>query len=144
MSVQQLSVFVENKRGGLAEVTHALAQNRINILALSIADTTDYGVLRIIVDRPEEAAEILKMQNAAVTLTDVLAVKMPNYPGGLDGAVQALSAENFSIEYMYAFVCPLPEEACMVFRVEERDRAGKVLEDAGYTQLVTSDLYERK
>ena len=139
MSVQQLSVFVENKRGGLAEVTHALAQNRINIL---------------------EAAEILKMQNAAVTLTDVLAVKMPNYPGGLDGAVQALSAENISIEYMYAFVCPLPEEACMVFRVEERDRAGKVLEevfrveerdragkvleDAGYTQLVTSDLYERK
>ena len=82
MSVQQLSVFVENKRGGLAEVTHALAQNHINILALSIADTTDYGVLRMIVDRPEEAAELLKVQNAAVTLTDVLAVKMPNHPGG--------------------------------------------------------------
>ncbi len=143
MSVQQLSVFVENKQGGLAEVTRALAQEKINILALSIADTTDYGVLRMIVDRPEEAAEILKAQNAAVALTDVLAVKMPNHPGGLDGAVQALSKENIGIEYMYAFVCPLPGEACMVFRVEDREKAGKVLEDAGYLQLVTSDLYER-
>ena len=141
MSVQQLSVFVENKRGGLAEVTHALAQNRINILALSIADTTDYGVLRMIVDRPEEAAEILKMQNAAVTLTDVLAVKMPNYPGGLDGAVQALSAENISIEYMYAFVSPKADTAYVILRVQDNQKAILALQQGGIPVVQGEEIY---
>jgi len=142
MSIQQLSVFVENKQGGLAEITGALARRGVDIRAMSIADTTDYGILRLIVDRPEEAVMALKNEGATVTLTDVLAVEMPDQPGGLDGAVRSLTAENISIEYMYAFLCPLPDKAYVIFRVADNERAGKVLEQAGYPQLVTSDLFE--
>lgn len=140
MSIQQLSIFVENKQGGLAEITGTLAQHHIDIRALSIADTTDYGILRLIVNRPEEAVEALREEHAAVTLTDVLAVKMPDQPGGLNQIVQLLSEAGVSIEYMYAFLSPAVGEACMVFRVLDNEKAEDVLEKAGYQQMVTSDL----
>ena len=142
MTIQQLSVFVENKKGGMAEIREILKNREINIRALSIADTTDYGVLRLIVDNPEAAVEGLKDGGITVTVTDVIAVELPDRPGGLHEAVLALTRADISIEYMYAFLCQLRGRAYVVLRVGDNEKAAGVLQNAGFRQMVTSDLCE--
>lgn len=119
MVLKQLSVFLENVPGRLRAVTSILAENNINIRALSLADTTDFGILRLIVDNPNKAANILKDKNLAVKLSDVIAVEMENSPGGLDQVLKILEKENINIEYLYAFMGSKPKKALVILRVDK-------------------------
>jgi len=118
MQVKQISVFLENKTGRLAEVTNILGRENINIRALSIADTTDFGILRLIVNRPEEASRVLKKEGFMVSETEVLAVAVPDRPGGLAGVLSVLSSAAVNIEYLYAFIEKSSADALVIFRVE--------------------------
>lgn len=115
----QLSIFLENAKGRLAHVLNLLAALNVNIRALSLADTKDYGVLRIIVDNPEDVAEKLKQQNCVVKLTPVFVLKVPDQPGGLAGVLDKLVAHGVIVEYMYAFVEKANEQAQVVLRVRD-------------------------
>ncbi len=137
--VNQLSVFLENKSGRLARVTRVLGENDINIRALSIADTTDFGILRIIVNKPEEAYKILKSEGFVVTETDVIAVCIPDKPGGLGQVLAVLEKEQINIEYLYAFVGNThTKNALVIFRVEDCDKAVEVLKSQG-VQVVSGE-----
>lgn len=137
--VNQLSVFLENKSGRLARVTKVLGENDINIRALSIADTTDFGILRIIVNQPKEAYNILKSEGFVVTETDVIAVCIPDKPGGLGQVLAVLEKEQINIEYLYAFVGNTnTKNALVIFRVEDCDKAVEVLKTHG-VQVVSGD-----
>ncbi len=134
MIIKQISIFVENRQGRLAEITGIIAENNINIRALSIADTTHFGVLRIIVDDPFEAEHILRENNLAVSLTSVVAVNIEDVPGGLHKLLRLLSENDLSIEYMYhAHVKPEEKTACVVMRIEEDLKAQQILAANGYT-----------
>ena len=139
MNVKQISVFVENKKGRLAEITKALADNKIDISALSIADTTDFGILRLIVNKPNAAESILKEKGLAVKATEVIAIGVADEPGGLAVALQRLDQEHISIEYMYAFVGKTTNEALVILRVEEQERAAEVLNGCDGVRVMSSD-----
>ncbi len=104
MKVEQISVFLENKAGRLAEVTRSLGEAGINIRALSLADTTDFGILRLIVDNYDAAREMLKSKGFTVGKTEVVAIEVPDHPGGLAQVLNTLAQANINVEYMYAFV----------------------------------------
>jgi hypothetical protein len=134
MIIKQISIFVENRRGRLAEITGIIADCGINIRALSIADTTHFGLLRIIVDNPFEADRILREHNIAASITSVIAVNVPDVPGGLNKLLVLLSANELSVEYMYhAFINYTENTACMVIRVDNELRAEKLLIENGYS-----------
>ena len=116
MKIKQLSIFLENKSGRLTEVTEALASANINISAFSVADTADYGILRMIVSKPEQAEQLLKAKGLSVHITEVIGLVVPNEPGGLHRALQILSSEGISVEYMYAFA--LSDRATVIIRTE--------------------------
>ncbi|MBE0477142.1 MAG: ACT domain-containing protein [Coriobacteriia bacterium] len=139
--VEQVSVFLENEPGHLAELTRALAAAGINMRALVVADTAEFGVVRIICDRPRAAKEALEASGFGVTLTRVLAVQMPDRPGGLAQVVGVLSDAGVNIEYMYAFVEPGADAAVDIVRVDDPKRAAEALEDAGVRCLRAEDLY---
>ena len=141
MKVKQISIFIENKSGRLAEVTKILGDNSINIRALSIADTTDFGVLRLIVNNPEKASRTLKQDGFTVSETEVIAVQVPDQPGGLAGILNFLENNSINIEYMYAFVGKSGTDAVVVFRVENIDRAIILLQEKGITLLSGKDIY---
>ncbi|HHX40781.1 MAG TPA: ACT domain-containing protein [Armatimonadetes bacterium] len=141
MKVNQISVFLENKSGRLADVTRVLAEHRINIRALSIADTIDYGLLRLIVNDPEQAAKVLTDEGFTVAQTEVLAIEVPDRPGGLAGIIDILASEGLNIEYMYAFVGRSGEHAIVIFRIEPVDKATKALKEGGARILTGSELY---
>lgn len=123
MKVSQLSVFIENKSGRLADVTRTLANASINIRALSIADTIDYGLLRLIVNDPVTAKKALTDEGFTVALTEVLAIEIPDSPGGLASIIDILAEAGINIEYMYAFVGTSGENAIVIFRIERVDEA---------------------
>jgi hypothetical protein len=141
MKVKQISVFLENKSGRLAGVTKALVDNNISIRALSIADTTDFGILRLIVSDPEKAVNILKAEDFTVSETNVIAVQIPDKPGGLAGVLQILDSSGINIEYMYAFVGKSGANAVVVFRVEDIDRAITLLQQKGVDLLSGAQIY---
>lgn len=142
MKVKQISIFLENKSGRLADVTDVLGTGNINIRALSIADTSDFGILRLIVDQPKKALEILKEENFTVSETEVIAVEVSDNPGGLSKALAVLKEENINIEYMYAFIEKSSEDALVVFRVEEIPAAISVLEEKGFNLLSAKEVYK--
>lgn len=142
MELKQLSIFVENKAGRMAEITKVLAENKIDIRALSIADTADYGIFRLIVNKPEAALEVLRGNNITVSLTSVIAVSIADRPGSLHKAVTILSENNISIEYMYAFLNPKSDTACVILRVEDNDAAIKALTENGVSIIESDSLYE--
>jgi hypothetical protein len=142
MKVKQISVFLENKSGRLATVTKILGENGINIRALSLADTTDFGILRLIVDSPEQASQVLKANEFTVSEAEVIVVKMSDRPGGLAGVLKILEDIGINIEYMYAFVGRSGADAVVVFRVEEVDRAAELLQKAGITPLQAEEVYK--
>lgn len=131
MELKQISIFVENKKGRLSDISKILADNKIDIRALSIADTTDYGILRLIVDKPDEAMIALKANDVTVSLTSVIAISINDHPGALYEAVSLLADADISVEYMYAFLNPTADAACVILRVEDNDKASEVLEKGG-------------
>ncbi|MEG6616609.1 ACT domain-containing protein [Peptococcaceae bacterium 1198_IL3148] len=141
MKVKQISVFLENKSGRLAKVTEVLGENNINIRALSIADTTDFGILRLIVDNPDQALTALRNAGFTVSTTDVLAVEVDDQPGSLSNAMRALDEQGINIEYLYAFVQKDPQKALVVFRVEQIDDAILTLQKNGVTLMGSDEVY---
>lgn len=135
MKVEQIAIFLENKSGRLSEITGVLADNNINIRSLSLADTADFGILRLIVDKVEEAERVLKEGGFTVGKTNVIAVEVPDRVGGLASVLKILEKARLNVEYMYAFVNKSGENAVMIFRFEETDEAIKILQDAGITIL---------
>lgn len=141
MKVKQISVFLENKSGRLAAVTRLLAEQVINIRALSIADTSDFGILRLIVDQPDKAYTALKESGFTVSLTEVLGVEMPDRPGGLSNILSIMEQEGINIEYLYAFIGRAGNGAMVIFRVEELDKAMEILKSRGITVLDKEKIY---
>ncbi len=143
MLVKQISVFLENKSGRLAEVTRTLAEKNIDISALSIADTTDFGILRLIVNKPEEAEKALSEQEFTVSCTNVIAIGVEDKPGGLAKALDILEKNLISIEYMYAFVGKTGNEAFVILRVENPEEAIKTLESCDIEILPSEKIYSK-
>jgi len=141
MKVNQISVFLENKSGRLADVTRVMAENKINIRALCIADTIDYGLLRLIVNDPDKAREVLHKEGFTVTQTPVLALEIPDRPGGLAEVIAILAKKDINVEYIYAFVGRSGENAVVIFRVERVDEAIEVLQQGGAKLLSGEQVY---
>ena len=141
MRAEQISVFLENKAGRLCEVTGALAEAQINIRALALADTSDFGVLRLIVDQTEKAKEALKKAGFTVGKTNVLAVEVPDRPGGLYEILNLLQTNNINVEYMYAFVQQSGSNAVMIFRFDNTDEALRVIQEKGLRVIDGQTLY---
>lgn len=141
MNVEQISIFIENKSGRLAEITKVLGDAGVNIRALSLADTSDFGILRLIVNDRETAQQVLKEKGFTVSKTEVVAVEVPDRPGGLSQILQALDRDQINVEYMYAFVERCGENAVIIFRFDETAKAIKTLTVSGFTVLEGARLY---
>ncbi len=135
MIIKQISIFVENKPGRLAEITEIIAKNDINIRALSVADTTHFGILRIIVDDPEMVQRVLKEAGLTVSITSVITAAIKDRPGGLAEVLKLFAAHDIQIEYMYAFIAKSENEAYVVMRIENEEEAVKLLRENGYTGM---------
>lgn len=134
MIIKQLSVFLENKQGRMCAVADLLAQNHINIRALSLADTSEFGILRLIVDKPEEGKRILSEAGIVVRVTNVLSLTMEDTPGGMLGVLRLLSESGIGVEYMYAFAGKNDGEAFMIIQTEEPETAEGILSRGGFRQ----------
>lgn len=141
MKVEQISIFLENKSGRLAEVTGVLASSGINIRALALADTADFGILRLIVNDRERAKSVLKENGFTVGKTEVVAIEVPDRPGGLAGILDSLKGGGINVEYMYAFVQKSGENAIIIFRFDEIDGAIAILQKAGVRILRGEEVY---
>lgn len=141
MKVKQISVFLENKSGWLAEAARVLGESGINIRALSIADTTDFGILRLIVSNPDLAYQILKEKGFTVSVNEVIVVEVIDEPGGLAGVLSILRGVEINIEYLYAFVQKTAKAALVVFRVEQLDETIRTLQENGIRILGEQEVY---
>lgn len=141
MLISQISVFVENKPGRLSEITGFLAEAKIDIRAFSIADTTDFGILRLIVSDPEKASEVLKANNVTVSKTQVIAVKIHDQPGALHEILATLHEADISVEYAYAFTTRSRDDAYVILRIENIAQAIEVLQKAGVPFLKADEAY---
>ena len=135
MLVEQIAVFLENKSGRLAEITAILAENSINIRALSVADTADFGILRLIVDKVEMAKAVPRENGFTVGKTQVLAVEVEDKTGGLARVLKCIKDAGINVEYMYAFVNKTGENAVLIFRFEKMEEAMATLIKDGFTIL---------
>ena len=142
MIIKQLSIFVENKKGRLADITEILSNAGANIRALSIADTTDFGILRIIVDTPDAAALALKEAGVTVSITNVIAIGIDDVPGAFARPMRILSDADIDVEYMYAFITRKSEKAYVILRVADNDSAAKVLTENGVELLDEEGFHE--
>lgn len=140
MKMTQISVFLENRKGRLYDVCSLLGQNDINILALTIAETEEFGVLRIVVNKPEEALKKLKEAGFAANITDVVIVEVDDRPGGLAKILKVLNDNNINIEYMHAFVKKDTDFAYMTFRFDNPDEAIKVLKKNNIKIITKADI----
>ena len=140
MTVHQISVFLENRAGQLAEITRVLAENGIDMRAISIAETADYGVLRLIVDRPQQATTLLLEHGFILSMTPVTVVAVPDHPGGLAPVLQLLAEANIDIEYMYSLFTHTDGQAYMVFRVSDDESFTATLKSHGINPVGTEDL----
>ncbi len=131
MKIQQLSVFVENQPGQIAMPCRLLASHKINIRTLSVADTKQFGILRLIVNDVEKAAQVLKQAGFVVNLTEVVAIEVPDRPGGLCSVMDVFENSGVNIEYMYAFPFGRGETAVLIFRFDQPDAALELLQRAG-------------
>ncbi len=141
MYVKQISVFLENKAGRLWELTEVLRDNGLNIRALSLADTTDFGILRMIINNPAAALRTIKENGFSAAETDVLVVEIPDRPGGLAEVLKIMTRGGINVEYMYAFVQKKEKNAAVVMRVEDIDRTISVLSEGGVTILKAEEVY---
>ncbi|MDD5476460.1 MAG: ACT domain-containing protein [Syntrophales bacterium] len=141
MKVDQISIFLENKPGGLEEVTRVLRDAGINIRALSLADTSDFGILRLIVNDTDSAEKALQGNGFTVRRTAVVAVEVPDRPGGFHGIMEALSEKGVNVEYTYAFVERSGENAIIIFRFDRTDEAIEILQNKGFNILPGDKVY---
>ena len=138
--LKQLTVFVENRQGALVDITDILAKNRVNIRALSIADTKDFGILRLIVNDNEVARKTLSEAGYLLKMTDVVGVKIGDAPGKLSGALAVLDKNSINMEYLYAFMTRTEKHAYVVLRVADNDATEKALENAGFHIITDADV----
>ena len=141
MKVKQIAVFLENKSGRMAEITGVLAKNGINIRAMSLADTADFSILRLIVNDTESARQILKDNGFTVGTTEVLVIEVQDKPGGLASVLQIIGENQLNIEYMYAFTQKSGETGLIIFRFDEIDKAMDTLKKAGCRLLTGEEVY---
>lgn len=141
MRAEQISIFLENKEGRIAEATSILASAKVNIRALSLADTADFGVLRLIVDNNDKAETALKAEGFTVGKTSVVAVKVEDQPGGLNNILNIIGDAGINVEYMYAFARASTDDAVMIFRFDNIDGAIEALTVKGITVFEGKDVY---
>jgi hypothetical protein len=141
MKVEQISIFLENKPGGLEHVTRILKDANINIRTLSLADTSDFGILRLIVNDVDATVTILKEHGFRVSRTTVVAVEVPDRSGGLHSILEVLAQKGVNVEYLYAFVEKSGENAVIIFRFDNPDAAIDILLKTGFIVLQGSTLY---
>jgi hypothetical protein len=143
MSVKQISVFIENKEGRLIAVTSCLAENAVNIRALSLADTSDFGILRLIVDHPKRAYRALKEAGFTVRESEVLALEVADTPGGINAGLMALEQAGINLEYVYAFLGVAEGQALNILKVDKMEQAAQALQAAGLRLLDGEEVYSR-
>ena len=140
MAIKQLTVFIQNKKGTVVSVTEILAQNNINLRALSIAETQDFGILRLIVNDEEAAEKVLKENGYLIKVIDVVGVKIGDAPGKLTAALDVLDKANINVEYLYAFMARTEKHAYVVLRVEDNEEAESILTSAGFKMISETDI----
>ena len=140
MSLKQLTVFVENKQGSLVDITDTLAAHHVNLRALSIADTQEFGLLRLIVNDNEVASSALTEKGYLMKITDVVGVKIGDQPGKLSTALSVLAKAGVNVEYLYAFMARTEKHAYVVLRPTDNAAAEKALEDAGFHLITDADI----
>lgn len=140
MAIKQLTVYVENKKGAMVSVTDVLSKNNVNIRALSIAETQDFGILRLIVNDEETAMKALQEKDYLVKAINVVGVKIGDAPGKLTAALNVLDKANINVEYLYAFMARTEKHAYVVLRVEDNAAAEAALEDAGFHLITEADI----
>lgn len=141
MKLKQISVFLENKKGRLWKALDALSKAEINIRALAIADTSEFGILRLIVPDPEKAKIVLEENNFVVKINEVIAVGVPDTPGGLAEILKIMTQQDINVEYLYAFVAKKEEKAIVVLRTEDIDAGLEALEKGKATVLSSREVY---
>ena len=140
MAIKQLTVFVPNRKGTIVEVTDILAKNNINMRALSIAETEDFGILRLIVNDNESAEKVLAEQGYLIKIVDVVGVKIADEPGKLTNALDVLDKEDINVEYLYAFMTRTEKHAYVVLRVENNEVAEADLANSGFKLISEADV----
>ncbi len=140
MYIKQISVFIENRTGRLAEFCRLLGDNGIDMIAITIADTTSFGILRAIVSDTDRAVQVLREANYAVTITEVLAVAINDQPGGLASALELLRAHNVNVEYLYSFVRHVGDDCAILFRVDQPEEAVRVFTKNGVRLLSAAEV----
>ena len=143
MKLNQLSVFLENKPGRLSEPCKVLAEAGINILTLSLADTQQFGIMRLVVKEWEKAKEALEKAGCVVNVTEVVALEVQDQPGGLESVLKIIEQGVINIEYIYAFTFRRKDKAIIIFRFEEPDTAIEVLQSKGVNVIGDVELFER-
>ena len=141
-NIRQISVFVENKQGRLSAIIKILKDNGINIRAISIADTKDFGILRLIVSDPDLACEKLREEKCTVTITDVVAIEIPDELDMLSSVMDILAKEKVNVEYMYAFLSKSNNKASIILRVDDNVKAGEAFKQSGVIQLTEKNICE--
>ena len=140
MAIKQLTVFIQNRKGTVVSVTDILSKNNINLRALSIAETQDFGILRMIVNDEAHAEKVLAENGYLIKVIDVVGVKIGDEPGKLTAALDVLDKANINVEYLYAFMARTEKHAYVVLRVEDNAVAEKVLTDAGFKMITEADV----
>ena len=140
MAIKQLTVFIQNKKGTVVSVTDILSKNNINLRALSIAETQDFGILRLIVNDEKAAEAVLTENGYLIKVIDVVGVKIGDEPGKLTAALDVLDKEDINVEYLYAFMARTEKHAYVVLRVEDNAVAEKALTDAGFKMISEADI----
>lgn len=142
MLINQISVFLENEKGYLAEACRLLGKNGINIRALTIADTNDFGIARLITSDPEKTSEILRKNSYAVRISPVIAVEIPDEPGGVAGILDVFADCDINIDYTYAFVEKNKNNAVVIFKVDKPEEKADILKKAGISVLTNREVLE--
>ncbi|MCX7821220.1 MAG: ACT domain-containing protein [Brevinematales bacterium] len=140
--VKQVSVFLENRAGRIYDVCNLLGKNGINIRALSVADTSDFGILRLILDNPEKAINVLKEAKFTVSSTDVVAIEISDKPGGLAEILKIFDENSINVEYMYAFLAKIPEKAVLIFRFDNTEEIVEKLKKKNIKLISSEELYK--
>ena len=142
MKIRQITIFLENKSGRLADITGTLAKNAVNIRALSLADTAEFGILRLVVSDTDLAAKVLKEDSFTVGITEVVAVAVPDQPGSLDSILKIVQRAGLNVEYMYAFTQHSGETGLLLFRFDNPDQACRVLQENGCKLLSDEEVHK--
>ena len=140
MAIRQLSVFAENRHGALKEVLNLLAEKHIDIHSMVISESKDFGIIRLIVDDTDKAAQSLRSDEYIITITDVIALQIPDTPGGLTKIISTLSEKEVNLQYMYGFTTSAGEAACIVIRVDDNEHTEVLLKEIGVTLISENDL----